>query len=150
MSHSKDGIIKVWSFAGINFPSKSPTETICDHESKIRCGDCFEDLLGTFDSDGKVTIRSLNNPQECIQTLNISDVTKNQQICLCDSSTLVVTNSTALELYNTDGKFINMIDLEDKISFIAVQGIYILAGKSSCYPSDGHRKSGGDKLAREH
>jgi len=61
-------------------------------------------------------------------TLNITDVKKDQQICLCDNYTLVVSNSSALELYNMDGKFINMIDLEDEISFVAVHGVYILAG----------------------
>jgi hypothetical protein len=84
-------------------------------------------LLGTFDSDGKVTVRNLSNPQGCILTLNITDVTKNQQICLCDNNTLVVSNSSVLELYNMDAKFINMIDLEDKISYVAVHGVYILA-----------------------
>lgn len=84
--------------------------------------------MGTFDSDGKVTVRSLKNSQECLLTLNVSDVTKNQQICLCDANTLVVSNSTALELYNMDGKFINMVDLEDKVSFVAIHGIYMLAG----------------------
>lgn len=128
ISHSKDGIIKIWSFATSNFPSKSPVETLCDHEGKIRCGDCYDKLLGTFDSEGKVTIRDLRNPQECIATLNIADVNENQQFCFCDSYKLAVGNSTAVEFYNIESEFVNMIDLEDKICFMAVQGAHLLTG----------------------
>ncbi len=133
ISYSKDGIIKVWSFAGANFPAKAPVETLCDHENKIRCSDTYEWLLGTFDSEGKITIRDLRRPEECIVTLNLPNITKNQQFCFCDSATFAVGNSSAVELYNMDGQFINMIDLEDKIGFMGIQGSYLVAGITFLY-----------------
>ena len=128
VSYSKDTTINVWSFTGANFPAKVPLETICDHEGKIRCSDVFESLLGTFDADGKITVRDLKNPQECLVTLNIANIMKNQHLCFCDGETFAVGNSTAVEFYNMEGKYIDMIDLEDKICFMAVQGPHLLSG----------------------
>ena len=128
ISHSKDGIIKIWSFANSSFPEKSPAETICDHEGKIRCNSCRDGLLGTFDSDGKIAIRALSNPQECLVTHNIENVTKYQQFCICDRNTFVVGNSSAVEFYNMETEFINMVDLEEKICFMDIHGAYLLVG----------------------
>jgi len=128
ISYSKDGIIKIWSFAGANFPSKAPLETICDHESKIRSSDIYENMLAIFDAEGKITIRDLRKPQDCLVTLNLASPMKNQQICFCDNVTFAVGNSTAVELYNMDGQFINMIEMGDKIGYMAVQGTYLLVG----------------------
>ena len=134
ISYSKDGIIKLWSFGGSTFPGKAPQETICDHESKIRSADTFDWLLGAFDVDGKVTVRDLRRPQECICTLQIANVTRSQHICFCDASTFAIGNSSAVELYNVDGQFINMIDMENKIAFMGIQGSYLIAGIAIIIP----------------
>lgn len=130
ISYSKDCSLKLWSFASQNFPSKSPVDTIYDHESQIRRADTKELLLGAFDKDGKVTIRDLRNSQEAMTTFTASNVNKYQHICFCDTSILALGNSTAIELYNIDGTFINMIDLHESIIFMAVQGSQLVASKS--------------------
>lgn len=127
ISYSKDCSLKLWSFASSNFPAKSPVDTIYDHESKIRSVDTREFLLGAFDQDGKVTVRDLRNPQEAISTFNIQNVNKFQHICFCDSATLALGNSSAVELYGIDGTFINMLDLHDPIIFMGVQGSQLVA-----------------------
>ncbi len=127
ISYSKDGIIKLWSFASSTFPGKTAQETICDHESQIRCADTCEWLLGAFDADGKVTVRDLRHPQDCVCTLQIANITRSQHFCFCDSTTFAIGNSSAVELYNVDGQFINMIDLEDKIVYMGIQGSFLVA-----------------------
>eukprot|EP00831_Metopus_contortus_P034181 TRINITY_DN2728_c0_g1_i1.p1 TRINITY_DN2728_c0_g1~~TRINITY_DN2728_c0_g1_i1.p1 ORF type:complete len:301 (+),score=44.61 TRINITY_DN2728_c0_g1_i1:250-1152(+) len=125
ISYSKDCSLKLWSFTSSNFPKKVPIETIFDHDSKIRCADVYENILGTFDVDGKLTVRDLNTPQELISTTAIS-VTKNQHFCLCDASIMAVGNTTSVEIYQVDGTFVNMIDLEEKIVFMASHASYLV------------------------
>lgn len=129
ISYSKDCSLKLWSFAAQSYPGKVPVDTIYDHESKIRSADTKDYLLGAFDSDGKLTIRDLRNSQEVITSITASYPTKHQHFGFCDSSTFVLGNGTAIEIYNIDGSFINTIDLHEPIIFIGIQGSHLITSK---------------------
>jgi WD40 repeat protein len=127
ISHSKDGSIKMWSFASSTMPAKTPVSTVYDHDSKIRASDTLDWLLATFDADGKVAIRDLRNPQETVGTWQVSGMDARQQICLCEGGTVAVSCAAAVELYGLDGHCIHIVDMPASVMAMGVRGSHLVA-----------------------
>jgi hypothetical protein len=129
ISYSKDSSMKLWPFSATSFPSKSPIETLFDHETRVKSSDTFDWLVATFDIGGKATVRDLRKAQDCVTTLQLSDVGKTPQICVCDPSILALSAGSCVELYTMDGTFVNSIDLQATIVFMAVHGPFVACSK---------------------
>lgn len=122
--------MKIWD---LNGSLDSALEIIYDHQNQVKSIDTEGKLLGSFDIDGSIYLRDINDPQQIISDFKVNSPFEHNKIgiLILSQEQIALSYNSCVEVYGLHGRFCASFDFDCKVVYITHFKGYLVAGMNN-------------------